>query len=73
MPPISHGNRDPQFFTPKEAAAYLGVTVITVYHWIQKPRGKGRLPARDFGSKKRPCYRIPKDRFIAWANAGTED
>ena len=68
MQPSLNGNRDPHFFTPKEAASYLRVSVRSIYNWIDK----GKIKARDFGSKKHPCYRIPKDKFIAWAN-GTEN
>lgn len=72
MAPTGNGNREPHFLTPKEAAAYLGVVVRTIYRWSRKPTAKGGLPLRNFGSKKHPCYRIPKDKFIEWANGNAE-
>lgn len=66
----SNGARSKNFFTPKEAADYVGVSVNTFYAWMHSPRMKDRPPVRKFGSN---CYRLPKDRFIKWANAGTGD
>lgn len=44
----------PPLLTPKEVAARLGVTVETVWHYIQT----GVLPAFDLSMGTRPTYRI---------------
>jgi excisionase family DNA binding protein len=56
------------FLTPKEAAAYLSVNPRTFYNWL-KIKKKG-IPCRRLGPN---CIRIPKAKFIAWANAETGD
>jgi excisionase family DNA binding protein len=56
------------FISPKEAAAYLGINIRTVYKFMKKPIAKGGLPYRKISAT---CYRIPRDKFIKWA--GTED
>ena len=56
------------FFTPKEAANYLGVSMTTFYQYLKKPTAKGGPPVRRFG---RNFIRLPKEHFIKWANAGT--
>ena len=56
------------FLTPKEAAAYLSVNPRTFYNWL-KIKKKG-IPCRRFGPN---CIRIPRVKFLAWANGGTED
>ena len=56
------------FLTPKEAAAYLSISPRTFYGWL-KNKKKG-IPCRRLSHN---CIRIPKAKFIAWANAGTED
>ena len=62
------GVNSKNFFTPKEAANYVGVSTNTFYKWLRRKRGGP--PCRRFGQN---CYRLPKEKFIAWANAGIED
>jgi len=62
-------NHHREFLTPKEAAAYIGVSIITFYSWMKKPSKKGGPPVRRFGKN---CYRLPRDKFIEWANGNTE-
>ncbi|MDE2099014.1 MAG: helix-turn-helix domain-containing protein [Patescibacteria group bacterium] len=68
MPPNLNEKRESHFFTPKEAATYLGVHINSIWKWIKKPADKGGITAKKLGSKKHPVYRIPKDKFIQWAN-----
>ncbi len=56
--------RSSPFFTPKEAAAYLGINLRTFYKWLgQKKKG---VPCRRLGPN---CIRIPRAKFIKWAEA----
>lgn len=58
--------RSSNFFTPKEAAAYVGINLRTFYKWLRiKKKG---VPCRRLGPN---CIRIPKAKFIKWAE--TED
>ena len=66
----TNGLHAKNFFTPKEAADYIGVSTNTFYKWLREPKKKDRPPCRKFGLN---CYRLPRDKFIAWANAGLED
>lgn len=59
-----------EFITPKEAAAFLGLNIRTVYKFMRKPLSRGGLPHKKLSST---CYRIPRDKFMKWANAGTGD
>ena len=54
------------FFTPKEAAAYLGITRITLYRYFKRPPSKGGPPRQKFPGSH--LWKIPKDKFIKWAN-----
>jgi excisionase family DNA binding protein len=56
------------FITPKEAAAYMGVNIRTIYKFMKKPAAKGGLPYKKLSTT---CYRIPREKFIKWANEGT--
>lgn len=56
------------FFTIKEACDYIGVNRSTFYRFIRKK--KDGPPIRRFGPN---CIRLPKEKFIKWANAGTGD
>lgn len=58
------------FFTPKEAADYINVSLVTFYGYLRKAPARGGPPVRRFG---RNCIRLPRDKFIKWANAGTGD
>ena len=60
---------DDTFLTPKEAAAYLRVSMWTFYQYMKKPRSKGGPPVRRFGPN---CIRLPKRQFIEWANPKQE-
>lgn len=66
MAELPNSARGSHFFTPKEAAAYIGINPRTFYPWLRK---KGGPPVRRFGR----IIRIPKEKFIKWANAGTGD
>ncbi|MFA5897706.1 MAG: helix-turn-helix domain-containing protein [Hyphomicrobium sp.] len=66
----TNGGNSKNFFTPKEAADYIGVSTNTFYKWLRKPQTRGGPPVRKFGLN---CYRLPKEKFIKWANAGTGD
>lgn len=66
----ANGRRVTTFLTPKQAADYIGISVRTFYPWLSKPRSKGGPPVRRFG---RNVIRLPREQFIRWANAGTED
>ena len=57
------------FFTPKEAAAYLGITRITLYRYFKRPPSKGGPPRQKFPGSH--LWKIPKDAFIKWANNGS--
>lgn len=57
------------FLTPKEAATYLRVSMLTMYLYMKKPRSKGGPPVRKFGAS---CYRLPRQEFIEWANPKPE-
>ena len=52
-----------QWFTAKEAAAYLGVHIETLYHYVRRKRN--RPPVRRFS--ERGPYRFPREDFIRWA------
>lgn len=56
------------FFTPKEAAEYLGLSVRTFYAKYVRKSPKGGPPIRRLG---RNIIRIPKNKFVTWANDGT--
>lgn len=51
------------FFTVKEAAAYCGVNINTIYREAKIPHNKGGPPQRRFGA----AIRFPRQKFIAWA------
>jgi excisionase family DNA binding protein len=55
---------DRDWYTSKEAAAYLGVNLRTLYRYIRKSRRKP--PVRRFG--KNTNYRFPIDELKDWAN-----
>ncbi len=68
---------DKRFWSAKEAAAYLSVTVPTLYHWLKtgteneskKSNKPPKLlgpppPFRRFGRK---CIRFPIEEFVKWA------
>ena len=55
------------FFTPQEAASYIGVSRITFYRYLKKPTSKGGPPSRKISEN---CWRIPIEPFIEWANNG---
>ena len=64
-----NGTTTKNFFTPKEAANYIGVSLTTFYKYLRKPPSKGGPPCRKFGLN---CYRIPVDQFIKWAGIETK-
>jgi hypothetical protein len=56
------------FFTAKQAAAYIGVHVETLYLYVRRKRNR---PPVTRLSERSP-YRFPKDKFIEWANGPTK-
>lgn len=62
--PAPFHSKNKEFLTPKEAADYIGVHLNTFYCWIRE-RKKDGPPVRKFSST---CYRLPRDRFLEWAN-----
>lgn len=58
-----NGRTSDNFWTPKEAAAYIKVNLRTFYKWLRNKKKK--VPCRRFGPN---CIRIPKDKFIKWAD-----
>jgi len=66
---------DKRFWTTKEAANYVNVTVWTLLDWCGNRRGShsskligSKPPFRRFG---RNCIRFPIQEFIEWADAPT--
>lgn len=60
---MKNGANSDTFYTPKEAAAKIRVSLLTFYKYLKKT--KGAPPFRRFG---RNCIRLPKEKFDAWAN-----
>jgi excisionase family DNA binding protein len=60
--------RDRNWFTLKEAAAYIGVHRDTIYNYIK--RKKNRPPFKRFTDHG--PYRFPKEQFIEWADGPTK-
>ena len=54
-----------QIMTPKEAAKYLGLHVVTVYRLIKK----GELPCFRIGGQ----WRFKKDLLDEWIEKGTNE
>ena len=57
------------FFTPKEAAAFIGVSLTTFYKYMRKAPSKGGPPVKKFG---RNFIRLPRKQFITWAGMDSE-
>ena len=64
-----NGGTSKQFFTLKEAAAYVGVTRKTLYLWTKRPR-KDRPPIIKLSPN---CVRVPVEDFIKWINSKMEN
>lgn len=60
----ANGASTKNFFTPKEAADFIGVSLTTFYKYLQKPPSKGGPPVRRFG---RNFIRLPRKKFIIWS------
>jgi hypothetical protein len=68
MPPRD----EKSYWSPKEAARYIGVHYVTLYSWIRaadKTKKHVKLlgpppPVRHFG---RNCIRLPIEEFKEWA------
>ncbi|MBD3379744.1 MAG: helix-turn-helix domain-containing protein [Candidatus Omnitrophica bacterium] len=61
----SDGSRRTQIMTPKEAAKYLGLHLVTVYRLIKK----GELPCFKVGGQ----WRFKKDLLDHWIEGRTEN
>ena len=59
-----------QFYTVKEVASLLGISITTAYEYVHAKSKKGGLPVKRFG---RNCIRIPKDKFNTWAGLAEGD
>jgi len=57
------------FFTVKEAAAYIGIAQKSFYRYFNRPVSKGGVPRQKFPGSH--LWKIPKDAFIKWANNGS--
>ena len=64
---------EPTFWRSKEAAAYLGISVHTLYHWLNPKKRKNgthligpKPPHRRYG---RNCIRFPIKELQQWAAA----
>ena len=66
----ANGARTKNFFTPKEAADYLGVSMTTFYQYLKKSPARGGPPVRRFG---RNFVRLPREQFLEWAGVETKD
>lgn len=60
LAPHTNGSK---FFTVKEIATLLGISVFTAYEYVNNAKKNG-LPVKRFGDK---CIRIPKEKFNKWA------
>jgi len=56
--------QDPEFYTLKEVATLLRVSMTTIYGYTRKRSRKDRLPTQRFG---RNCIRVPRNEFLKWA------
>ena len=56
---------EPVFIKPAEAARIIRVSEQMMYDIISGKRGNGSPKVLKFGR----AYRIPRDEFMAWANA----
>jgi hypothetical protein len=56
------------FITPKEGARILRISVDLLYDLINGRRGNGTRPKV---LKVGRAYRLPRDKFLAWANTQT--
>ena len=65
----TNGASTKNFFTPKEAADFIGVSLTTFYKYLRKPPSKGGPPVRRFG---RNFLRLPRDQFLKWAGINVE-
>lgn len=62
--------KEPDFYTPKEVATILRVSMNTIYGYTRRRDRKTRLPIKRFG---RNCIRIPRQEFLRWAGISNED
>jgi len=56
--------RQTNFYTPKEAATLLQVSVATMYRYATRKPEKGGPPVKRLSKK---CIRFPKPAFDRWA------
>ena len=64
-----NGGISKQFFTLKEAAAYVGINTKTFYRWTKRSR-KDRPPIIKLSPN---CVRVPVEDFIKWINSRMEN
>ena len=56
------------YWTAKEAASYLGVSLGTLYGYLKMR--KNRPPCFRLAGKQQGAWRFPREEFIRWANGG---
>lgn len=66
-------SKDKRFWSAKEAAAYLMVSVQTLYSWCNSPKREWRAskligPKPPFRKFARNCMRFPIVEFKQWAD-----
>lgn len=71
---------DQQFITPKDAANFIGCSVDSIYHYLEKGPPEGlksiKIRARPYRNDekltRKSRYRIPKIHFLKWAGFGPD-
>ena len=56
-----------QFITVKDAAIFLGCSIDLIYDYIKEKPPEG-IPVKIIKRQKRIVYRIPKNKFLKWAD-----
>lgn len=62
--------KEPEFYTLKEVASKLRVSMTTIYGYTRRRNHKARLPIKRFGPN---CIRVPRDAFIKWSGITGEE
>lgn len=63
-------SKEPEFYTLKEVASKLRVSMTTIYGYTRRRNRKDRLPVKRFGPN---CIRVPRVEFLKWAGITNED
>lgn len=62
--------KEPDFYTLKEVASILRVSMTTIYGYTRRRDRKQRLPIHRFGPN---CIRVPRKEFMQWAGIINEE